>query len=135
MCACRTDGKTRSFDVTPNGPGQLVGRGTEQRPPEGLGPSPGACLFPPPLSRSSLPSSDQYWLLITEDSMLALSFLYLSFYFKKPPFFHNCASYKVCMNLFTPLHVSHRAFLSRFATHCSNASTGLYKALEMCATR
>lgn len=87
MCACRTDGKTRSFDVTPNGPGQLVGRGTEQRPPEGLGPSPGACLFPPPLSLSSPPSSDQYWLLITEDSMLVLSFPYLSFYFRNLPSF------------------------------------------------
>lgn len=77
MCAYRTDGKIRPFDVFPDGPGQLVGRGTEQRPPESWGPSPGACWFPPPLSLSSPPSSDQYWVLITEDSVVVPSLSHL----------------------------------------------------------
>ena len=81
MCAYRTDGKMRPFDVTPDGPGSLVGRGTEQRPPESWAPSPGACSFPPPFSLSSPPSSDQYWVLITEDSMVVLSFSHLRSHF------------------------------------------------------
>lgn len=134
MCAYRTDGKTRAFDATPNGPGQLVGRGTELRPPESLGPSPGACLFPPPLRLSSPPSSDQYWLLITEDSMLVLSLSYLFFHFQKPPLFHSCAncSEGVCVDLFTPLHVSQAAFFRRFPTHSARMRQQAYTRLLKC---
>lgn len=52
----------------------------------------------------------------------------------KPSFLHNGAdySYKVCVNLFTPLHVSHRAFLSRFATHSAQMRQQAYTRLLKC---
>lgn len=90
VCAFRTDGKIRPFDVSPHGPGQLVARGTEQRPPESWGLSPGACSFPPPLSLSSSHSSDQYRVLITEDSMVVLSFSHLLFHFSFAWFYNLC---------------------------------------------
>lgn len=80
MRAGQMEMETGAFDATPNGPGPARrGRGTEPGPPEALGPSPGACWFPPPLSPSSPPSSDQYRLLITDDSELLLAFSYLFF--------------------------------------------------------
>lgn len=79
MCALRTDGKIRPFDVSSDGPGQPVAGGTEQRPPESWGPNPGAASVPPPLSLSSPRSSDQYRLLITANSQLVL-FSHLRFH-------------------------------------------------------
>lgn len=47
-------------------------------------------LFVPSPSQPVFPSlSDQYWLLITDDSMLALSVSYLFLYFQNPPSFTN----------------------------------------------
>lgn len=89
MCAFRTDGKIRPFDVSPDGSGQLVARGTELRPPESWGPNPGAASFPPPLSLSSPRSSDQYRLLITENSVLVL-FSHLRFHFSFAWFSNLC---------------------------------------------
>lgn len=89
MCAFRTDGKIRPFDVSPDGRGQLVATGTELRPPESWGPNPGAASLPPPLSLSSPRSSDQYTLLITANSMVFLS-SHLCFHFSFAWFSNHC---------------------------------------------
>lgn len=55
MCAFRTDGKIKPFDVSPNGRGRLVAAGTELRPPESWGPKPWGRFFSSP-SQPVLPS-------------------------------------------------------------------------------
>lgn len=117
--------KDKTLWCIPDGPGQLVGRGTEQRPHESWGPGPGACSFPPPLSLSSPPYCDQYWVLITEDSVVVLSSSHLLSYFLFSGFYNLCLHHAaaiysnwVCVDVCAPSHIlaTHfvQAFLDRF---------------------
>lgn len=78
LCICvsaaRPDRGIRPFDESPNGPGQLAGA-EQRRSHQRVGVRAPGPVFSLPLS-DSLPftSSDQYWLLITKDSMVVPSF-------------------------------------------------------------
>lgn len=77
VSATGPDRRMGSFDDTPSGPGKLTGaeqsRDHQRVGVQALGP----VLSHPFSARLPLTSSDQYWFLITEDSMLDCSFSHL----------------------------------------------------------